>query len=79
MGEITAAAEDGWHFDRWTGDVADPASAATTVTVASDVAVTVLFQRSWLMYWVTGGSIAAAAVVGVFVWLAVRRRRPEMA
>ncbi len=73
--EITAVAEDGWYFDTWTGDVADPASAATMATVASDMTVTALFHRSLTVYWVTGGSIAAAAAIGAFVWLAIRRRR----
>ena len=73
--EVKAVAEDGWYFDSWTGDVADVLSATTTVTMASDSVATAVFQRSLTVYWVIGGSVAAAAVIGVFVWLAVRRRR----
>lgn len=73
--EIKAVAEDGWYFDSWTGDVADVLSATTTVTMASDAAVAALFQRSLTMYWAIGGGVAAAAAIGAFVWLRIRRRR----
>jgi|GEM_PF-423573 len=40
---ITATAASGWAFDSWTGDVADPDSATTTVTMLSNVTVTANF------------------------------------
>jgi uncharacterized repeat protein (TIGR02543 family) len=40
---ITATPATGWQFDSWTGDVADPDSATTTVTVDADKTVTANF------------------------------------
>jgi uncharacterized repeat protein (TIGR02543 family) len=41
---ITAYASAGYEFDHWTGDVADPNSASTTVTMAGDKTVTAHFS-----------------------------------
>jgi hypothetical protein len=41
--DITATHADGYAFVNWTGDVADPNSASTTVTMNSDKAVTANF------------------------------------
>ena len=40
---ITATAADGWYFSEWTGEVADPNAAATTVTMDGDKTVTAVF------------------------------------
>jgi len=40
---ITAYASAGYEFDHWTGDVADPNSATTTVTMDGDKTVTAYF------------------------------------
>jgi uncharacterized repeat protein (TIGR02543 family) len=40
---ITATPASGWQFDGWTGDVADPTSATTTVTMNTDKTVTANF------------------------------------
>ena len=40
---ISATPDDGWHFTSWTGDVENPASADTTVTMDSDKTVTANF------------------------------------
>ncbi len=43
--DISASPAEGWHFDNWTGAVADPASAATSVTVSENTTVTANFSR----------------------------------
>jgi hypothetical protein len=40
---ITATPDSGWEFDSWSGDVADPDDATTTVTMDSDKTVTANF------------------------------------
>ena len=72
--DIVAIADSGWRFDSWTGDVADPSSATTTVTVATDMVVTALFKQSKLIWWLIGGGSAAVLAAGVLVGLAIRRR-----
>jgi len=42
---ITATATSGWKFDGWSGDVAAPTSATTTVTMNSDKTVVANFQK----------------------------------
>ena len=41
--EIIANPDSGWRFDSWNGEVADPASAMTTVLVDSDKTVSAVF------------------------------------
>ena len=43
MVDITATPAEGFQFANWTGGVADPNSATTTVTVDADKAVTANF------------------------------------
>jgi len=40
VASISASANPGYEFDHWTGDVADPGSASTTVTMDEDQVVT---------------------------------------
>jgi hypothetical protein len=42
---INAAPASGWQFTNWTGDVTNPASANTTVTVESDKTITAIFTQ----------------------------------
>jgi hypothetical protein len=42
---LTASADKGWKFDGWTGDVANQASATTTVIADTDKQVTAEFSR----------------------------------
>jgi len=72
--DIVATPGRGWKFDSWTGDVADPASAVTTVTVTADMEVTALFRRSWLVWWLVGAGIVVL-VTAISVWITVRRSR----
>jgi uncharacterized repeat protein (TIGR02543 family) len=44
--DITATPDEGWQFDGWTGDVADPLSAKTEFTVSSNGAITAKFSPS---------------------------------
>ena len=53
---IEAFAEDGFQFANWTGDVADPSSATTTVTMDASKTVTANFTQ--------GNIITAAFLVG---------------
>ena len=43
--DLTATPDSGWHFENWTGDVADPNSPATTVTIDADKTVTANFSN----------------------------------
>jgi uncharacterized repeat protein (TIGR02543 family) len=43
--DITATPASGWQFDGWTGDVADPGQASTTVTMDSNKTVTANFSE----------------------------------
>lgn len=43
---ISATPASGWKFDNWTGDVADPNSASTSVTMDSSKAVTANFSQT---------------------------------
>jgi len=42
--DISADPDDGWYFDGWSRDVADPGSASTTVTMDGDKTVTANFS-----------------------------------
>ena len=42
--DISAIPEDGWQFDGWSGDVADPQSATTTFVVTSNANLTANFS-----------------------------------
>lgn len=43
--DITATPASGWQFIEWTGDVANPDSATTTVTLDDDKTITAIFER----------------------------------
>ncbi len=44
--QLTAVADTGWEFFGWTGDVTDPNSASTTVTMDNNKTVVVVFTQS---------------------------------
>ena len=67
---ITAIPDDGWQFRRWSGDVTDPGSATTTVTMDSDKTFTAEFslvQAAEPNWWLVAGIVAGVMVVGVVV------------
>lgn len=71
---ITATPDSGWQFDSWSGDVADPNSATTTVTIDSDKTFTANFSQVETSWWLVGGIIAGTIIIGVASWLAIRNR-----
>ena len=72
--DIVAIPDKGWLFERWKGNVADPASASTTVKLDSDRVVTAVFRKSWATPWLVGGITAALLAAGVIAYR-VRRRQ----
>ena len=64
----------GWKFASWTGNVADPASPQTTLTVNSDARVVSTFSRTWLwpIYWIIPGVLIAG---GGLAWLTYANRK----
>ena len=60
---ITANANPGYAFDSWTGEVADPDSASTTVTMDEDMTVTAHFVPTFTLTYTagSGGSSAGSA------------------
>ena len=62
--DITATPSPGWQFDGWTGDVANPSSASTTVTIDSSKTVTANFSQIMhtLTMQVTGSGFTTPAV-----------------
>lgn len=72
--DVAAAAEEGWKFDGWTGDVADHASISTKVVMDSDKTVTANFARSGLLGWVIG-IIAGAVGAGLVAFYVTKSRR----
>ncbi|MFC1875285.1 hypothetical protein ACFLY3_03980 [Chloroflexota bacterium] len=69
---ITATPDEGWQFDGWTGDVADPNSSGTTVTMDSDKTVTANFsEKPTVEYTLTmamSGSGAITPAVGTYTY-----------
>ena len=68
---ITATPESGWQFDSWSGDVADPGLATTTVTMASYRTLTANFSQAKTGWWLFGGIVTGAIIIGLIIWLAV--------
>jgi len=74
---IEAIPDKGWQFDSWTGGVAGPSLANTTVTIDSDKTVSANFSQVEPNWWPTGGIIAGVIViVGAGIWFVVRNRAP---
>ena len=47
--DVSAAPGSGYRFDHWTGDVADPNAASTTVTMDADKMVTAVFVKTYVL------------------------------
>jgi uncharacterized repeat protein (TIGR02543 family) len=66
---IEATANPRWVFDNWTGDVADPDSASTTVTMDGNKTVTAHFTQVECTLWVVydgNGSVALNPYGGTY-------------
>jgi len=50
---LVATADPGWTFDSWTGDVADPSSATTTIEMLDDEVISALFTEDEYILTVT--------------------------
>jgi hypothetical protein len=63
--DITATPDSGWQFTSWTGDVTDPYSATTNVTMNTDKTVTANFnQTTGILTLAINGSGSVAPSVG---------------
>lgn len=71
---ITASPDSGWHFDSWTGDVAEPESNTTVLTMDSSKTVTANFSQVKIKWWLITIAIAGVIIIGVAVWSAVKSR-----
>ena len=71
---ISATPEEGWQFDGWTGDVMEPESSITILTVDASKTVTANFSEIKPNWWLIDGSIVGFLVVIVAIWLAFRNR-----
>ena len=72
--DVSATPDSGWQFDSWTGDVADPSLATTTVIMDSDKTVAVRFSQDKTTWWLIGGVITGVIIIGVIIWLGIRTR-----
>lgn len=69
---LTAIPDRGRQFDSWAGDVADPSSTTTTLTMDSDKTVTAGFSTNWLLI---GELIGITFLIGlVLVTIIIRRK-----
>jgi len=70
---ISAAAQPGYYFVSWSGDVADPNNASTTVTMNSDKTVTANFESGSQQHQLSidvspGGSGTTSPPVGIYTY-----------
>ena len=71
---VASIPDAGWRFDGWTGDVADPSSAITTIIVDSDKALVANFSQVTPNWWLIGGIITGVPIIGVIIWFTTKRR-----
>lgn len=70
---LTATPEEGWALDGWTGDVAAPSSATTTITMNEDESVTASFYEVPIYHLAVGSTIGGSVTEpgeGVFDYYA---------
>ena len=73
---ITATPDSGWRFASWSGEVADPESATTTIIMDSDKSITANFSQT-KPYKVIIGIIAGAVGAGLATFFATRRQKSK--
>ncbi|MFC2060676.1 hypothetical protein ACFLTZ_06295 [Chloroflexota bacterium] len=71
---VTCKPDKGWQFVNWSGDVANPDSAAMTVAVDSDKILIANFHKSGPNWWLITGIAAGILTVALTIWLAFRAR-----
>jgi hypothetical protein len=75
---LMARPEDGYRFVKWTGDagtIANVGARQTTITMDGNYSVMASFEENPPVNWaLIGGIIAALAVVGVAIFLVLRKR-----
>ena len=77
--DLEATPNEGYAFQGWTGDtgdIADPISVSTTITMDDDHAIMANFKRP-INRGLIGGIIAAVVVSGLLVFFLLRRRLPK--
>ncbi len=60
--DISATPDTDWEFNNWDGDVADPGSASTTVTMNADKTATAVFLQEPVVYTGSADDITANSV-----------------
>lgn len=75
--EITATPDSGWRFENWSGDIADPESATTKVSIDSEKAVAANFIRTVPSGWVIGAIIGGVAAA-ITLRLVTRRHKASL-
>jgi hypothetical protein len=73
---ITATPDSGWRFDGWSGEVADPELATTTIVINKDKTVTANFSQTRPNASIIG-IIAGSVGAGLATYFATRRRKSK--
>ena len=73
---ITATPGSGWRFDSWSGEVADPDLATTTVVVSTDKTVTANFSQARINAGIIG-IIAGSVGAGLATFFTTRRQKSQ--
>jgi len=71
---VTATPDSGWQFDGWSGDVANPNIATTTITMTSDKTLNANFSKVYAGWWLLIGIVIGMIIIGLIIWLVVRNR-----
>ncbi len=73
---ITATPGSGWRFDSWSGEVADPDLATTTVVISTDKVVTANFSQTRINAGIIG-IIAGSVGAGLVTFFTTRRQKSQ--
>jgi hypothetical protein len=73
---ITAAPDSGWHFDSWSGEVADPDLATTTVVINTAKTVTANFSQNKFNAGIIG-IIAGSVGAGLVTFFVTKRQKSQ--
>lgn len=82
---ISATPDKGWQFDSWSGNIREPDmttaqltmdsdTTTTQLTMDSDMTITANFSEVKLPWWLAIAIIAGILVIGVTIWLLVKKR-----